>query len=143
MMHRRGFTLIELLVVIAIIGMMVGLLLPAVQAAREAGRRSACSSKLKQIGIAMQNHHDAKKAFPAGVVLSKEIVADGNAQGSLVGWRFNGGSPPWGTVNGGPAPNPEVEFPVMWFTEYTTTLTLEPKGGITTFDFDVPAKEKR
>ena len=98
MPRHRGFTLIELLVVIAIIGVMVGLLLPAVQATRESGRRSACSNKLKQIGLAMQNHHDARKAFPAGIVLSKELIADGNASGGLTGWRFNGRCPAWGAV---------------------------------------------
>src|SRR5690606_2156512 len=63
---HQGFTLVELLVVIAIIGVLVALLLPAVQAARESGRRSQCVNNLRQLGIAAQNYHDVHKELMPG-----------------------------------------------------------------------------
>src|SRR5436190_7525092 len=78
---QHGFTLVELLVVIAIIGILVALLLPAIQAAREAARRAKCQSNMKNIALALQNFHSAKKRFPVGFVAS--------GPGAVPGWAWS------------------------------------------------------
>ena len=83
--RRLGFTLIELLVVIAIIGVLIALLLPAVQMAREAARAAKCKNNLKQIGLALHNYHDIHASFPPGTV-RRIANPPGNWATSLLTW---------------------------------------------------------
>ncbi len=79
-----GFTLVELLVVIAIVGVLVALLLPAIQAAREAARRSQCANNLRQMGIGLQNYESAQRCLPSGYL--SQFAADGTDTGPGWGW---------------------------------------------------------
>ena len=86
MRKLRGFTLIELLVVIAIIAVLIALLLPAVQQAREAARRSTCTNNLKQIGLGLQNYHSSAQVFPWGCLDGDDLGANNRL---TMNWRYD------------------------------------------------------
>jgi len=118
--QRQGFTLVELLVVIAIIGVLVALLLPAVQAAREAARRSQCSNNLRQIALAAQNYESAKGVFPMGY--SGPWDKDGNGWNTPSGPNEGLGSDSWKYANIG-----MLQFLLPYIELQTIYDRLEPK----------------
>jgi prepilin-type N-terminal cleavage/methylation domain-containing protein len=83
---HQGFTLVELLVVIAIIAVLIGLLLPAVQSAREAARRSSCQNNMKQVALGLLNHHDTQGAFPFATICNINGAAPGYGTGARQSW---------------------------------------------------------
>ena len=118
---RQGFTLVELLVVIAIIGTLVGLLLPAVQVAREAARRSSCSNNMKQIGMALHNLVDAKGKLP----VAADVYMD--ATGCSIGGYFAG--TPWRNWNVDLLPF--IEYSELYAKyDFTASMTAGTNNGL-------------
>ncbi|MDA7977882.1 MAG: DUF1559 domain-containing protein [Pirellulales bacterium] len=116
-MKKRGFTLVELLVVIAIIGILIALLLPAIQAAREAGRRMDCSSKLHNMGLAFHNHHDVIGYLPTGhgiysTGLLNHIQPYMEQQSSTAAYKII--HPDWFSQNAGLSPTTWISIDSAW-----------------------------
>jgi prepilin-type N-terminal cleavage/methylation domain-containing protein len=119
--RRAGFTLIELLVVIAIIGVLVALIMPAVQSARESANRAKCQNNLKQLGLAAQEYHDAFGSFPAGWYCTAPIL---DSDGSILG--------------GDPKCVPYAAVPEMWSGLTGLFLKLEQVNLYNEMNFWLP-----
>jgi len=116
----RAFTLVELLVVIAIIGILIALLLPAVQAAREAARRMQCQNHLKQIGLAIHNFHDAQRGLPPATLGGTDAQVYGYMRASLLAFLY-----------------PYIEQAALW--SHMTAYGLEKPFGQQWWNVDMPA----
>jgi prepilin-type N-terminal cleavage/methylation domain-containing protein/prepilin-type processing-associated H-X9-DG protein len=135
-MNRRGFTILELLVVLAVIGVLVALLLPAVQQARETARRMSCGSNLRQVGLALHGYHDLHNCIPPGVL--------GGVEPTPVGWHADGYA--WGTyllphLESRPLYaklNPEADIPVFQG-YYARHGTIRPGGETVLAVFRCPS----
>ncbi len=123
--RRHGFTLIELLVVIAIIGVLIGLLLPAVQQAREAARRTLCQSNLKQIGVALHNYADTHGVFPPGYVSKIQLAGEHDDLGA--GWGWNALLLPF--LEAGPL-HEQINFSVNIETPANATARVQTISGL-------------
>src|SRR5947208_1831693 len=122
----RGFTLIELLVVISIIAVLIGLLLPAVQSAREAARRIQCTNNLKQIGLALHHYHDAFGVFPPGGITNFKPTGGDIWSANLMSWRAlilprMEQNPLYNGINFDM--NGEVDGGASFYTLYTTVMS--------------------